>query len=95
MNASERAIIVALRSCIVRVTISSVTASSASSFAFSASGITPTTVPLASRHAMATSPIRPTLPPPYTNWSPRSASAAPSSRAASLYMSATCRLDEQ
>lgn len=69
----------------VRTRTSSSESWSATSAATSASGITPTVWPPASRAARPTAPIIDTDPPPVTRTCPRSATAVPTAAASSRW----------
>src|SRR5262245_25741786 len=85
MNASDHSAMTALRSWSVATTRSSVTPWWASSRSTRPLGITPVTRPPAASAASATTPIRPSRPPPYTSPIPRRASSSPTRAAAAAY----------
>ena len=95
MKASARSAISVFRSCMERTTRSSVRPRCAISRVTIASGMTPMASPPAARTASASTPISPTLPPPKTTPSPRSASLRPSSWAASTYAGREPTLEPQ
>src|ERR1044072_57771 len=84
-NASASSAISALRSCIECATLRSVSPGWPLSWSMSACGITPIASPPAARIVSASTPISPTLPPPYTSPMPRLAIRAARARAASAY----------